>query len=66
MNRADLASAISGNLDIAETDALKFIDSFEHIIRTTLSQGGEVSLDRLRAFSPEEAPGAHRAKSPYR
>ena len=44
MNRKDLARAISRKLDIAESDALKFIDSFEHIVRTTLSEGGEVCL----------------------
>lgn len=44
MNRTDLANALSSKLDIAESEALQFIASFEHIIRTTLSEGGEVSL----------------------
>ncbi|MGB5733510.1 MAG: HU family DNA-binding protein [Thiohalocapsa sp.] len=58
MNRTDLASAISSNLDIAETQALKFIDSFEQIVRTTLSEGGEVCLIGFGRFHRKK----HRAR----
>ena len=58
MTRKELASAISSDLDIAEAEAMKFIDAFEHIIRTTLSAGGEVSLIGFGRFHRRK----HRAR----
>jgi len=44
MNKKQLISAISSQLDIADAEAQRFVDSFQSVITETLSNGGEVSL----------------------
>jgi len=44
MNRKDLANVIADKLDIAQPVAMQFIETFEQIVQTTLSQGDSVSL----------------------
>ncbi len=44
MNKQELVKALSCTLDITETDANRFVDSFEHIVVNTLARGGEVTL----------------------
>lgn len=44
MNKKELISAISSNLQIADAEAQRFVDSLQCIITETLSDGGEVSL----------------------
>ena len=44
MNKKELVKTLSEKLQIAETEALKFVESFQGIITQTLSQGDEVTL----------------------
>ncbi len=44
MNKKELIAAISSNLQIADVEAKRFIESFQTVITETLSDGGEVSL----------------------
>ena len=44
MNRTSLAKAISVKLNVPQTDAMTFIDTFEQIVQTTLSEGGNITL----------------------
>lgn len=44
MNKKELISAISSNLQIADAEAQRFVESFQSIITETLSDGGEISL----------------------
>lgn len=44
MNKKELVKALSERLQVAETEALKFIDSFQGIVTQTLLQGDEVTL----------------------
>lgn len=44
MNKKELIKTLSDRLQIADSDAMRFIDSFESVISRTLSEGGEVSL----------------------
>ena len=44
MNKKELITAISSNLQIADGDIKRFIESFQSVITETLSDGGEVSL----------------------
>lgn len=44
MNKKELISAISSNLQIADTEAQRFVESFQSIVTETLSDGGEISL----------------------
>jgi len=44
MNRKELIHTLSSNLQIAEAEAQRFVESFQGIIAETLSEGGEVSL----------------------
>jgi len=44
MNKKQLISAISSQLEIADAEAQRFVESFQSVITDTLSSGGEVSL----------------------
>ena len=44
MNKKELISAISSNLQIADAEAKRFVESFQCVVAETLSDGGEVSL----------------------
>ena len=44
MNKKELVKTLSSNLQVAEAEALRFVDSFQGIVSDTLSQGGEVTL----------------------
>lgn len=44
MNRKELIRAISDNSNVTLTEAQRFLDVFEEIVRTTLASGGEISL----------------------
>jgi len=44
MNKKELIAAISTNLQIADAEAKRFIESFQSVVTETLSDGGEVSL----------------------
>jgi len=44
MNKKQLISAISCQLDIADAEAQRFVETFQSVITETLSDGGEVSL----------------------
>lgn len=44
MNKKELISAISSNLQIADAEEQRFVDSFQSIVTETLSDGGEISL----------------------
>ena len=44
MNKKELITAISSNLQIADGEAKRFIESFQSVIAETLTNGGEVSL----------------------
>ena len=44
MNKKELISAISSNLQIADAEAQRFVESFQSIVTETLSDGGEISL----------------------
>jgi len=44
MNKKELISAISSNLQIADAEAKRFVESFQCVVTETLSDGGEVSL----------------------
>ena len=44
MNKKELITAISSNLQIADTEAQRFVESFQSVVTETLSDGGEISL----------------------
>lgn len=44
MNKRELIKALSATLDVPESDASRFVESFEHIVRDTLAEGGEIML----------------------
>jgi len=44
MNKKQLISAISSQLEVADAEAQRFVESFQSVITDTLSSGGEVSL----------------------
>ena len=44
MNKQELITAISAHLQINDTEAKRFVDSFQNIVMETLSDGGEISL----------------------
>ncbi|MDH5181548.1 MAG: HU family DNA-binding protein [Gammaproteobacteria bacterium] len=50
MNRQGLASALASELDVSKSDALKFIQTFEQIVCSTLSEGGDISLPGFGRF----------------
>jgi len=44
MNRKELISTLSSNLQISDAEAQRFVESFQGIVTETLSDGGEISL----------------------
>ena len=44
MNKKELITAISADLQIADTEAKRFVDSFQSIIIDTLTSGDEITL----------------------
>ncbi|MBL1259995.1 MAG: HU family DNA-binding protein [Thiotrichaceae bacterium] len=54
MNKKELISAISTNLQIADAEAQRFVDSFQSIITETLSDGGEISLVGFGRFHTKQ------------
>lgn len=54
MNKKELIAAISSNLQIADVEAKRFIESFQTVITETLSDGGEVSLVGFGRFHTKQ------------
>ena len=44
MNKRELVSTLSSNLQISDADAQRFIESFQGIVADALSNGEEISL----------------------
>ena len=44
MNKRELVSTLSSNLQITDAEAQRFVDSFQGIISDALSNGEEISL----------------------
>jgi len=44
MNKRELVSAISSNLSISDSEAQRFVDSFQKVVINELMSGGEISL----------------------
>ncbi len=44
MNKRELVSTLSSNLQITDAEAQRFVDSFQGIITNALSNGEEISL----------------------
>ncbi|MES9927665.1 MAG: HU family DNA-binding protein [Candidatus Thiodiazotropha sp. 6PDIVS] len=44
MNKRELVSSLSSNLQITDAEAQRFVDSFQGIITNALSNGEEISL----------------------
>lgn len=58
MNKKELVSAISSNLQIADAEAQRFVDSFQNIVTEQLTEGGEISLVGFGRFHTKR----HRAR----
>ena len=50
MNKKELITAISANLQIADAEAKRFVETFQTIVTKTLSDGGEISLTGFGKF----------------
>ena len=44
MNKKELISTISTELNVTDAEAQRFIDSFQTVVTNELSDGGEISL----------------------
>lgn len=44
MNKSELIKSLSASMNSSETEASRFMESFEQIVRETLRSGGEITL----------------------
>ena len=58
MNKRELVSSLSSNLQITDAEAQRFVDSFQGIITNALSNGEEISLVGFGRFHTKK----HRAR----
>jgi len=58
MNKRELVSSLSTNLQITDAEAQRFVDSFQGIITNALSNGEEISLVGFGRFHVKK----HRAR----